>query len=110
MMQNADEVIVFLHDDKSTYENKDKFPVQTYEHRRQNLLNTGLVDKVELVDTQDPSSQFKWFLRNEKDVVYYRGDDWEDFPGKRVLEERGVPIVFKPYSEGISSTKLRDEL
>lgn len=112
MNNEADEVVVFLHDDKSTYLNKDKFPVQDFEHRKKNLLDTELVDRVIAVVDSDPGADFKWFIHKHKDegLVYYRGDDWENFPGRGELEERGVEIVFKEYTTGISSTKIRSEL
>jgi hypothetical protein len=43
-------------------------------------------------------------------VVYVRGDDWENFPGKSVLDQHGIPIEYIPYTTGISSSQRRDEL
>jgi len=110
MQEVGDRVVVLLHDDKSTYANKERFPVQDYEHRRRNLLATGLVDDILMVDEADPSDSFKWFLHKKDNVIFMRGDDWQDFPGKQVLEERKVEIRLKKYKEDISSTKLRSEL
>ena len=43
-------------------------------------------------------------------IVYIRGDDWQDFPGKEVLEKHNIPIIFKPYTKGISSSLIRENL
>lgn len=40
--------------------------------------------------------------------MYVRGDDMQDFPARQ-LAESIMTIKFLPYSEGVSSTKLRKE-
>ncbi len=115
MRMAAYKTIIFLHDDLSTFKNKNKFPVQSFEHRKRNLLDSGLVDEVFKVNDPDPSKIFEeWTGQGKKNVdkryIYMRGDDWKDFPGREVIEEREIPIVFVPYTKGISSTKLRDEI
>jgi hypothetical protein len=47
-------------------------------------------------------------VKNET-VLYIRGDDMADFPSRHVVEEL-MPVKFLPYTNGISSTKLREEL
>lgn len=111
MMKRNGKVVVFLHNDKSTYMNKDKFPIQSFYRRRSNLYSTGLVSDIVEVRSPDPSNYLISYIKqSEDDIVYYRGDDWMDFPGKDALEKLGVKIVFKEYTKGISSTKLREEL
>ena len=41
--------------------------------------------------------------------LYVRGDDMEDFPARKLCE-RLMPIHFLPYTQGVSSTKLRKEI
>lgn len=110
LKDNGKKVIVFLHDDYSVYLNKEKFPVQNYEQRRKNLSHfTNLIIKCQL---STPADQFiKFFKSNkEKKIVYVRGDDWKDFPGKGIIDINKVPIIYKKYKKGISSTKLREQL
>jgi cytidyltransferase-like protein len=116
----ADCIIVFLHDDKSIFINKGKFPVQNYSQREQNLIDSGYVSQVLKVDMADPSEIIKAYFNGVKLVddflskianhFYMRGDDWSEFPGKKMLEKLKIPIKIKKYYEGVSSSKLRDEI
>jgi glycerol-3-phosphate cytidylyltransferase len=54
-------------------------------------------------DTLDES------IRLIKPDVVCRADDNLDFAGRKVAEEIGAEIVFFPYTEGISSTELRNK-
>ena len=47
-------------------------------------------------------------LRQETSL-YVRGDDMPDFPA-RELCERLMPITFLPYTQGVSTTKLRKDI
>jgi bifunctional ADP-heptose synthase (sugar kinase/adenylyltransferase) len=110
MRQEADRVVVVLHDDKSTFENKGRFPVQDYQHRKANLIASGFVDEIFEARKADPSGAFSLAITLYRPVVYMRGDDWPDFPGKGVLEISGIPIKLVAYTEGVSSTEIRERL
>ncbi|MBT3222785.1 MAG: hypothetical protein HN348_27225, partial [Proteobacteria bacterium] len=49
-------------------------------------------------------------FKGRQDIIYVRGDDWEEFPGRQVLEDEEVPIHFQKYSAWVSSTLLRHEV
>ena len=104
--------IIFLHDDLSTYKNKDKFPVQNFKQRSENLYQTGLVDYIFKVEAPDPSEKFEFFLEkaSDKKIIYVRGNDWKDAPGLEVFRDYRIKILYKKYTKGISSSKLRDKL
>lgn len=112
MRQRGEWVIVIVHDDRSIYENKLKFPVQDLDHRMRNIEMTGLVDEMHAVHTADPSDILQKVIsqHSPEEIVYMRGNDWGDFPGKSVLERNNIKIEFIQYTDGVSSTKLRDEL
>jgi cytidyltransferase-like protein len=113
MREAADESIVIIHDDLSTFENKGRFPVQTNKHRIQNLRKSGLVDDILCVDLADPSESLKIALScfiPSSGVVYMRGDDWADFPGRKAVLDQGVEIRLIPYTEGVSTTQIRNDL
>jgi cytidyltransferase-like protein len=113
MREQGDKVIVILHDDFSCYQIKDKFPVQTLEHRKRNLKMTGLADEIMVCKSTDPHKEFLKIIKKYKgqDLLYMRGDDLKKkFPGQWLLEENKIKIKFIPYTKGISSSKLRDEL
>lgn len=115
--EGADCIHVILHDDVSTFQNKRRFPVQNTEHREKNLELSGHVcDSIVTYDA-DPSELISYAVNSIRsmhgfdcEIFFMRGDDWKDCPGREVIEEAGIPIKFKPYHEGISSTKRRKEL
>lgn len=112
MRENGDYLIVIVHDDKSTYQNKNKFPVQSLDHRMRNIEQTGLVDDIQPVHSADPSEVIEKVIKfnSKDDLVYMRGNDWQDFPGRPVLDKYKVPVKFITYTSGVSSTELRDKL
>jgi glycerol-3-phosphate cytidylyltransferase len=113
MRERGDLTMVILHDGFTTFESKGKLPIESLEKRTRNLIDTGLVDIVRYAYSPLPKSEF-WETvrdyRNKFDLVYMRGDDWRDFPGRVVLDDLGVPIEFVPYTKGVSSTELRKQL
>lgn len=109
----GDRTIAVIHDDESCYAIKGKIPVQSLEHRVRNLEIIGLIDEVVVTRSTDPAEEFEAIINRYKDddLMYMRGDDLtDDFPGRWLLKKRRVPILFVPYTRGISSTKLRDQL
>jgi cytidyltransferase-like protein len=110
MREMGDKVIVVLHDDRSCFIIKDKFPIQSIEHRVRNLYATGLVDEVMVTGLEDPASSFSDIIVKYPNVLFVRGDDNMEPPGKWILDEHKIEQIYLPYTEGISSTKLREEL
>jgi cytidyltransferase-like protein len=105
-------VIIFVHDDKSTFLNKGKFPVQKLEQRVFNLIDCELVNEIIIVNDKNPLSRLTKFIagKDKKDMVYIRGDDWKDAPAIKELIEMGIKVIFKPYTQGVSSTEIRNEV
>ena len=110
MRDNADKVIVVLHDNLSCYRIKNKFPIQTVEHRKQNVLDTGLVDEVLITKDIDPSDCFRTVLDTYYDVIFVRGNDNFEFPGKHTILKYEIPILYVEYTKGISSSIIRLDL
>ena len=112
MHRCATNVHAIVHDDYSTFLNKGRFPVQSLDVRRANLKH--FVERERVSFDPDPSKAIADEIARARwsgaTVVYVRGDDWLDFPGKQVVIEAGVPLEFIPYTQGISSTERRDEL
>jgi len=108
MRRRADLVMVVLHDGFSTFKNKRKLPIENLEKRTRNLIDSGLVDIIKYTFDEEPD--FTDILKQYKDfeITFYRGDDWSDFPGIKTLGK--TKIIYLPYTKGISSSKLRNEL
>jgi cytidyltransferase-like protein len=105
-------VIVILHDDKSCYQIKGKIPIQNIKQRRDNLWITELVDDCYITLKTDPADQFERVLRTYPDaeLLFMRGDDNRDFPGKHLIDKHKIPTEFINYTEGVSSTLIRNNL
>ncbi|CAF1157633.1 unnamed protein product [Adineta ricciae] len=109
MRQFGREVIVGVHDSRSIHKLKSRVPVDGTETRMLNVKRYA--DQVYCVAGTDPSSFVTCIvhLRENETALYVRGDDMADFPSRHVVEEL-MPVKFLPYTNGVSSTKLRQEL
>jgi cytidyltransferase-like protein len=112
MREYGDWVVVILHNDASIYKIKGKIPIQTLEHRIQNLELTGLADEIRTTHSTDPAYEFEDVICDygAENITYVRGDDLEDFPGKWMLVKHKIPIQFVEYTKGVSSSDIREEL
>ena len=99
---------VILHDDYSIFQNKGRFPVQNTGHRKYNLEQLGIFPIV--TSDKDPSETIKTLVEKIGNCMFMRGDDWQDFPGKKMLEELNIPIDFIGYTKEVSSTLIRKDL
>lgn len=110
MKKQGDIIIVVLHDDESCYRIKGKIPIQNIKQRIANLKITGLVDKVLITKSIDPADQFKKVIRKYDNILFMRADDNRAFPGRWLIDKHNIPIKFIKYTEGVSSTLLRQQL
>lgn len=113
MRLEAETIYVIVHDDHSTFLNKGKFPVQELGHRVRNLERARVATEVVSCTNPDPSPVLEKAvvaMQSMGPVLYMRGDDWVEFPGKDVLAEHNITIKYIPYTKGVSSSQRRDEL
>ena len=113
MNQRGDLTLVILHDGFSTFPNKHRLPIESLEKRTRNLIDSGMVDIVRHTFSPEPTKEFSEVSMRYGDkfeLVFMRGDDWSEFPGRPTIERLGVPIELVPYTQSISSSKLRNEL
>ena len=112
MREQGDLTLAVVHDGFTTFANKRKLPIENLEKRTRNLVDTGLVDIIAYTFEKEPSQSFENLINRYKkfDLLFMRGDDWQDFPGKTVIEKYGIPIKYVPYTKSVSSTMLRARL
>lgn len=114
MRELADDgqVIVILHDDQSCFDIKGRFPIQSLEHRMNNVLRTRLVDSVMFTRSMNPAKEFEKVIKKHgaENIVFMRGNDNENYPGKDVIDSHNINSVFIPYTKGVSSSIIREEL
>ena len=112
MREQGDLTLAVVHDGFTTFANKRKLPIENLEKRTRNLVDTGLVDIITYTFEKEPCQSFENLINRYKkfDLLFMRGDDWQDFPGKTVIEKYGIPIKYVPYTKSVSSTMLRARL
>lgn len=108
--ERCDYLIVGVSTDELCLSYKHKKTIVPFEERKQIVEAIRYVDKVIPQINRDKYQAWKDL---HFDVMFV-GDDWKDSPLFSELEHRlskvGVNIEYFPYTQGISSTLLREEL
>jgi glycerol-3-phosphate cytidylyltransferase len=107
----ADEVVVSLNTDEFIMAYKKIAPILSYEERKFSLLGCRYVDRViENVGGSDSKAS----IMNVAPQIIAIGDDWakKDYYSQMSftqewLDEKGIILVYLPYTRGISSTELK---
>ncbi|XP_013385612.1 uncharacterized protein LOC106155363 [Lingula anatina] len=109
MRNMGKQVIVGVHDSRSYYKLKNKVPIDPIEKRMLNVKQYA--DVVYCITSTDPSNFISCIVHlcEGETALYIRGDDMQNFPSRHVVEAL-MPIRFLPYTQGVSSTKIRKEL
>lgn len=105
----CDYLIVGVNADELVQAYKHKTPVIPEEERSEIVANIKAVNEVIVADTLDKAEICE---RHPFDVIFI-GDDWKGNPRWEATQlqmaERGVDVVFLPYTQNISSTMLREK-
>ena len=112
--QIADEVVVSLNTDEFIQAYKKKAPVMTYEERLIALAGCRYVDRV--VPNVGGADSKVAIDRVRPDIVAI-GSDWarKDYYKQMQfdqdwLDERNISLIYIPYTNGISSTDIKNRL
>ncbi|MBS4209151.1 adenylyltransferase/cytidyltransferase family protein [Bacillus sp. FJAT-50079] len=103
-------LIVGVSTDELVKEYKNKLPVIPHQERIE------IVGGIKYVDVVVPQINRDKFLAWEtlKFNVMFVGDDWKGNPLFNEMEKKfnhvGVDIIYFPYTEGVSSTELKQKL
>lgn len=105
----CDYLIVGVNSDKLVEEYKHKTPVISETERREIVANVKAVDECVITTTLDKLVSLALY---HFDAIFI-GDDWKGSSRWEQtgieLAERGVALVFLPYTAGVSSSGLRTE-
>jgi len=98
-------LIVCVSDDKYIFKKKHHKAVTLLEDRLEILKAIKYIDTI---DVQKLSFGKKELIKKHKAEVIFVGNDWnpKTFSG----EGLGIPVVYLPRTNGISSTKIRTKL
>ena len=109
LLKNAkvfcNKLVVCISDDKYVEIHKNHKPILSLRKRKIILESIKYVDKV---DRQSCDFTKIDALKKYNAEVLFVGDDWG--PQTYAGEGLGVPVIYLPYTRGISSTKLRKKL
>jgi len=108
--EQCDILIVGVTTDEVTEQMKNIKPIIPFEERQEIVQSIKYVDKVVAKTSVDNIEAWSDLKFN----IYFKGDDWKDTEKGNKLEEDfkkyGVEIKYFPYTQGTSSTKLREIL
>lgn len=103
----GDKLVVGVVTDDGTERYKGRRPVQDQWTRLEVVQSLPWVDLAILQDGTDPSA----VLEVIRPKVMTHGDDWDRLKeGHETLERLGIKFVKLPYTQGISSTLLRERV
>ena len=106
----CDELIVGVATNELTMSLKNIEPIMPYIERCEIIQALKCVDRVVPYDVADRINAWKKHQFN----VMFKGDDWKGTPQGEKLEKQmatvGVEIVYFPYTQTTSSTRLRQYL
>ena len=110
--EQCDHLIVGLCSDEWIREFKGTNPVIPFEDRQAIVQACKYVDEAVKIPTYAGDSMDAWRLYHFD--AQFSGSDYENDPAwlnkKAELEKHGATIVFFPYTESVSSTKLKERL
>ena len=112
MREYGDELIIGIHDDDSIRKLKKLTPNahKKLEDRLKDLK--PYCDRIFIINSTDPTYSLQAIISdadNKQNSVFIRGNDNQSFPGIKFIETR-IDIIYLPYTESISATKIRKDL
>lgn len=106
--QRCKYLIVGVSTDEVVMQYKNAFPLIPFKERIEIVKSIKYVDRVVAQPTMDKMDAWQ-HLRFD---VMFHGDDWQGSPLYRRYEEEfarvNVDLVFLPYTNGTSSTRIKD--
>lgn len=106
----CDHLIVAVSTDQLIESKKDTKSLIPFEHRIEIVRNIKYVDTVIPQNSLDKIEAYRKLKYN----MLFVGDDWYDNPKwsdyENELKSYGAKIIFFPYTEAISTTKIKNEI
>ena len=109
MREHAQRIVVGVHDDESIFRLKNRYPMDNTVKRIRNVKTYA--DVVWVIPSTNPTPYLDCIIdrSDAASSCYIRGADMPNFPGRELCEKL-LTVKLLPYTEGVSSTKLRGEL
>ena len=108
--KHCDYLIVGVNADSLVEQYKNKTPIHNEEDRKAIVAALKCVDEVIITTTLDKMDSFEKIHYNK----LFIGDDWKGNPRwvktEQEMNDRGVEIVWLPYTQDVSSTMVREKM
>lgn len=109
----CDYLIVGICNDDYVHNIKEKEPVYNETERARIIAALKCVDEVALIDIETTNDKMLALQTFNFDVLF-SGDDWKGSERYKKTEEQfaplGVAIEYLPYTQGISTTEIKEKL
>ena len=109
----CDTLVVGVCNDEYVYNNKQKDPVFSEEERLEIIKSIRYVDNAFLISPEETENKLLVWEQIHYDVLF-SGDDWKGTPRyiktEQIFSKFGISIEYLPYTEGISSSKIKEKL
>lgn len=83
-------------------------PIISLAQRQRIVSALSCVDKAIVQNDKDPTPDLKAADIHPHYLVH--GDDWDQCPGEAYVRSKGGKVVFLPYTEGVSTTDIRQKI
>lgn len=108
--EECEYLIVGVSTDELVMSYKNKTPIIPFEERKKIVESIKYVDEVVKQENRDKLQAWEKLKFN----VMFVGDDWKGKPlfkeTEEKFKEKGVKVIYFPYTQGTSSTILREKL
>lgn len=105
---NCDRLIVGICNDAYTQKYKNGAIINENDRRRI-VQALKCVDETYIVNEDIIKNRLE-FCKEHKVNVVFDGDDWKNSEKYKMLTTNGITVIFFPYTQGISTTKLKRTL
>jgi len=106
----GDYLVVGVQGDDSVFKQKGKFPILSQDERKEMLESLNCVDEVFIYNSLNQIRNYKKIKPN----IVVQGSDWDASDPrktlKKFLSENKIALKLIPYTEGVSTTKLRSKI
>lgn len=113
--QQCDYLIVGVCSDEYVRECKNKMPVIHEKDRARIVAALKCVDEVSIISTEETVDKMLAWNKFKFNVLF-SGDDWKDTDRfqktEKQFKDEGIDLkmVFFPYTKGVSTTQLKEEM
>ena len=105
---NCDKLIVGIVDDEYIQNHKNGSVIKQ-DDRKRIVQALKCVDETYIVNEEIIKNRLEFCKEHSINVVF-DGDDWKGHEKYKILKENNIEVVFFPYTQGISTSKLKKTL